>query len=115
MQLNLPTTPIHDLVVKNDDLVLATHGRSFWILDDLSPLRQFADEVARQEVHLYTPATAYRMQNATEEPPKPVMVGQNPPPGAVIYARHSDPQRFRRSDVCDFELDCRAALDDGGL
>lgn len=115
LQLNLPTTPIHDLVVKNDDLVLATHGRSFWILDDLSPLRQFTDEVARQEVHLYTPATAYRMQNATEEPPKPVMVGQNPPPGAVIYARHSDPQRFRRSDVCDFELDCRAALDDGGL
>jgi len=57
LQLNLPTTPIHDLVVKNDDLVLATHGRSFWILDDLSPLRQFADEVARQEVHLYTPAT----------------------------------------------------------
>jgi hypothetical protein len=46
LQLNLPTTPIHDLVVKNDDLVLATHGRSFWILDDLSPLRQFADEVA---------------------------------------------------------------------
>ena len=41
LQLNLPTTPIHDLVVKNDDLVLATHGRSFWILDDLSPLRQF--------------------------------------------------------------------------
>jgi hypothetical protein len=64
---------------------------------------------------LYPGHTAYRMQNATEEPPKPVMVGQNPPPGAVIYARHSDPQRFRRSDVCDFELDCRAALDDGGL
>ena len=85
LQLNLPTTPIHDLVVKNDDLVLATHGRSFWILDDLSPLRQFNDEVAKQDVHLYTPATAYRMQNSTEEPPKPILVGQNPPPGAVLY------------------------------
>jgi photosystem II stability/assembly factor-like uncharacterized protein len=85
LPLNLPTTPVHDLVVKNDDLVLATHGRSFWILDDLSPLRQFSDDVTKQDVHLYTPAVAYRMQNSTEEPPKPVLLGQNPPPGAVLY------------------------------
>src|SRR3989442_3530112 len=84
LQLNLPTTPIHDLVVKNDDLVLATHGRSFWILDDVSPLRQFGDEFPKQDAHLYTPSTAYRMHNV-EDPPKPVLVGQNPPPGAVIY------------------------------
>jgi len=58
LHLNLPTTPIHDLVVKNDDLVLATHGRSFWILDDVTPLRQFTDEVAKNEVYLYKPATA---------------------------------------------------------
>jgi len=84
LQLNLPTAPIHDLVVKNDDLVVATHGRSFWILDDLSPLRQFRDDVASQSVYLYTPATAYRMHNV-EETTKPVSVGENPPPGAVIY------------------------------
>ncbi len=84
LQLNLPTTPVHDLVVKDNDLVLATHGRSFWILDDLSPLRQYSDEVARQDVHLYTPATAIREHNP-EDVPKPVLVGQNPPPGAVIY------------------------------
>ncbi len=84
LRLNLPTTPIHDLVVKNDDLVLATHGRSFWILDDLSPLRQFSDEFAKQDAHLYTAATAYRLHNP-DEVPKPVLVGQNPPPGAVIY------------------------------
>jgi len=84
LQLNLPTTPIHDLVVKNDDLVLATHGRSFWILDDVSPLRQFGDEFPKQDAHLYTPSPAYRMHNV-EDPPKPVLVGQNPPPGAVIY------------------------------
>ena len=86
LKLNLPTTPIHDLVVKDDDLVLATHGRSFWILDDVSPLRQFSDDITRQEVHLYRPATAIRYHNPNlEEPPKPTLVGQNPPPGAVIY------------------------------
>jgi photosystem II stability/assembly factor-like uncharacterized protein len=86
LQLNLPTTPVHDLLVKNDDLVLATHGRSFWILDDLSPLRQFAANVATQDMHLYTPATAYRMQNPDQDDiPKPVLVGENPPPGAILY------------------------------
>jgi photosystem II stability/assembly factor-like uncharacterized protein len=85
LRLNLPTTPIHDLVVKNDDLVVATHGRSFWILDDLSPLRQFSDPVGRQSVYLYTPAPAYRLHNNLEDVPKPVLVGENPPPGAVIY------------------------------
>ncbi len=84
LQLNLPTAPVHDLAVKNDDLVVATHGRAFWILDDLSPLRQFSDEVAKQDVHLYTPATAFRFHNG-EAPPKPVLTGQNPPPGGVIY------------------------------
>ena len=85
LQLNLPTTPIHDLVVKNNDLVLATHGRAFWILDDVSPLRQYSDEIAKRDVHLYTPATAVRFQNPSGEPPKPVLVGQNPPAGALIY------------------------------
>ncbi len=86
LQLNLPTTPIHDLVIKNDDLVLATHGRSFWILDDLTPLRQFSDEVATHDVHLYNPATAYRVHaQEDEETPKAVLTGMNPPSGAVIY------------------------------
>ena len=102
LQLNLPTTPIHDLVVKNDDLVLATHGRSFWILDDLSPLRQFTDQITRQEIHLYQPATAYRMQNSTEEPPKPILVGQNPPLGAVIYYYLKDvPKREVAIEILD--------------
>ena len=84
LQLNLPTTPVHDLVVKNDDLVLATHGRSFWILDDVSPLRQFKDDLPQQEVRLYAPATATRLHYA-DDVPKPILVGENPPPGAVIY------------------------------
>ena len=83
LQLNLPRAPIHDLVVKNDDLVVATHGRAFWILDDLSPVREFSDAIAQQDVHLYAPAVAYRMHNS-DEPAKPILVGLNPPPGAVI-------------------------------
>jgi photosystem II stability/assembly factor-like uncharacterized protein len=83
LKLNLPTVPVHDLVVKNDDLVLATHGRSFWVLDDVSPLRQFSDGVGAQKFHLYTPATAYRI-HYSERVVKPVLSGQNPPPGAVI-------------------------------
>lgn len=84
LQLNLPITPIHDLVVKNDDLVLATHGRSFWILDDVSPLRQFADSVAGEDMHLYQPATAYRVHMG-EAPARFTFTGKNPPNGAVIY------------------------------
>jgi photosystem II stability/assembly factor-like uncharacterized protein len=83
LQLNLPRVPVHDLVVKNDDLLVATHGRSFWILDNLTPVRQFSDDVPKQDVHLYTPGLAYRMQNP-DEITKSVVVGQNPPAGAVI-------------------------------
>jgi hypothetical protein len=82
----LPTTPIHDLVVKDNDLVVATHGRAFWVVDDLSPIRQFKDEIAQKEAFLYTPATAYRIQaGASEERHPSKRTGQNPPTGAMIY------------------------------
>jgi hypothetical protein len=60
LQLNLPVCPVHDLVLKDDDLVVATHGRSFWILDDVTPLHQISDEVMASEVHLFQPRTAVR-------------------------------------------------------
>jgi photosystem II stability/assembly factor-like uncharacterized protein len=60
LQLNLPITPITDLQVHEGDLVVATQGRSFWILDDLSPLRQLDEEVAGSDAHLFEPANAYR-------------------------------------------------------
>lgn len=60
LQLNLPDTPIRDLVVKNDDVVLGTHGRGFWILDDINPLRQLTPSVAAQPVILYQPSDAIR-------------------------------------------------------
>ncbi len=86
LKLNLPTTPVHDLLVKDNDLVVATHGRAFWILDDVTPLRQFTDQVAQKDAFLYTPATAYRMQaGAGGERHPSKRTGQNPPAGAVIY------------------------------
>jgi photosystem II stability/assembly factor-like uncharacterized protein len=84
LQINLPIVPVHDLVVKNDDLVVATHGRSFWILDDVSPLRQFTDAVAAESVRLYQPATAYRVHSG-DAPARLTFAGRNPPNGAVIY------------------------------
>jgi photosystem II stability/assembly factor-like uncharacterized protein len=86
LKLNLPTTPVHDLAIKDNDLVVATHGRAFWILDDLSPLRQYSDEIAKKDAFLYTPSAAYRIQaGAGGERHPSKRTGQNPPAGAVIY------------------------------
>jgi photosystem II stability/assembly factor-like uncharacterized protein len=86
LKLNLPTTPVHDLVIKGDDLVVATHGRAFWILDDLSPLRQYSDDLAQKDAFLYAPRTAYRIQaGAGGERHPSKLTGQNPPAGAMIY------------------------------
>ena len=82
LQLNLPVVPIHDLVVKEDDLVVATHGRSFWILDDLTPLHQITDEVSQADFYLFKPRPAYRMGGWGWPMSN---VGQNPPNGSVIY------------------------------
>ena len=60
LQASLPVVPVYDMVIKDNELVLATHGRSFWILDDLAPLRQFTDEVAESPVHLFAPPATYR-------------------------------------------------------
>ncbi|MEP6976089.1 MAG: glycosyl hydrolase [Spartobacteria bacterium] len=83
LQLNLPTSPVRDLVVKDDDLVVATHGRSFWVLDDLTPLRQMNAEVAQAGMKLYAPQTAYRLHYPDEiDSRQPA--GTNPPSGAII-------------------------------
>lgn len=82
LQLNLPVVPIHDLVVKDTDLVAATHGRSFWILDDLTPLRELTDAVAQADMHLFTPRATYRMEGGSAEIPG---LGKNPPNGVIVY------------------------------
>jgi photosystem II stability/assembly factor-like uncharacterized protein len=87
LQLNLPHTSMRDLAIHDSDLILATHGRSFWVLDDISPLRQFTDKVSGSEAALLKPTPAIRVKRSTEsdtpfEPDEPA--GFNPPVGAVI-------------------------------
>lgn len=82
LQLNLPRSPVHDLVVKDDDLVIATHGRSFWILDDITPLRQ-VQAAAASNVHLYKPEVGYRLYYPDQVDARPP-AGENPPPGVLI-------------------------------
>ncbi len=66
LQLKLPDTPIRDLVVKDNDVVLGSHGRGFWILDDIQPLRQYTDEMKDRSAVLFKPADAFRgIQNAS--------------------------------------------------
>jgi photosystem II stability/assembly factor-like uncharacterized protein len=62
LRLNMPDTPVHDLKVAGDDLVIATHGRSFYSLDDIAPLREFNDQMTSADAHLFTPSVAYRTQ-----------------------------------------------------
>ncbi len=85
LQLNLPVTPIRDMAVTNNDLVLGTHGRSFWILDDLTPLHQLNAEVAAADAHLFGPRDVYRMGGFGGFGGFISGVGANPPNGAVVY------------------------------
>lgn len=84
LQLNLPVVSITDLAVKEQNLVAATQGRGFWILDDLVVLHQTSAALQRQPAHLYQPRAAYRLvAGGTEE--APVNAGTNPPDGVVIF------------------------------
>jgi len=83
LQLNLPIVPVHDLAIKDNDLVAATHGRSFWILDDVTPLRQVSAELAKSDRALFQPADAWRTGGFSFG--RSVSgVGENAPRGAII-------------------------------
>ncbi|HMG14287.1 MAG TPA: hypothetical protein VK590_02500, partial [Saprospiraceae bacterium] len=87
LRLNMPATSIRDLVIKNDDLIVATHGRSFWILDDISPLRQISFSSVEKKSKLYKPQHAIRVRwNMNPDTPLPQEepAGENPPDGAII-------------------------------
>lgn len=85
LQLNLPTVPVNDLVIKNTDLVVATHGRSFWVLEDITPLEQYEDSTPQQEAHLFAPASANHTVFRGSFFAPSGAVGKNPAAGAVIY------------------------------
>jgi photosystem II stability/assembly factor-like uncharacterized protein len=108
MQLNLPVTPITDIAVHRQDLVLSTQGRAFWILDDLTPLHQLSDAVAAKPSHLFTPRAAIRYRyragfggvegdrGVSEDAP------QYPPAGAMIdYFMSAPPSGPVTLDVMD--------------
>ncbi len=89
LQLNLPTVPVHDLIIKNDDLVVATHGRSFWILDDINSIRHMDAHTAGEEAFLCPPPVAYRLRAAGgggggAGTDAGALAGSNPPAGAII-------------------------------
>ncbi len=83
-QLNLPITSIRDLLVRDNDLIAATHGRSFWMIDDLTPLHQLSEKVAQSNFYLYQPDISYRMQQSGWEPANKKLEGDNHPDGAII-------------------------------
>ena len=97
LQSNLPPAPVHWIEVQDhfNDLVVATYGRGFWILDDLTPLQQLTPEVMESDVHLFQPRSAYRFRNITSPMSQrgDTVGGQNPQYGASInYYLRSTPE-----------------------
>ncbi|MEI9974540.1 MAG: hypothetical protein WDO73_22335 [Ignavibacteriota bacterium] len=88
LRLNMPATSIRDLVVHDEDVVVGTHGRGFWILDDISPLRELTAATASADAHLFAPRPTYRYprDTNTDTPlPPEEPAGKNPPDGAILY------------------------------
>ena len=109
LQLNLPVTPIHDINIHEYDLVVATHGRSFWILDDIEPIREWADQIAERKAYLFHPAHALRIrrsENRDTPLPMETPVGENPPAGTII-------DYYLKADLADkLTLEIRDMNDD---
>jgi photosystem II stability/assembly factor-like uncharacterized protein len=88
LQCNLPVTPVHDLAIqkREKDLVAATHGRAFWILDDLTPLYQMNDSIAAAQAYLFRPRETYRIGGFSFDRPG-LALGKNPPGGVAVQYR----------------------------
>ena len=101
-QLNLPVTSIRDLKVKDNDLVVATHGRSFWIIDDLTPLHQLNNDNQNDDAILFKPDLSYRMaQSGGRNRPNNLLSGQNHPNGVIInyYIKNLQKGDYIRIDI----------------
>src|SRR5207302_6445230 len=100
LKLNLPTVAVHDLIVKNNDLVVGTHGRSIWILDDLTPLREMSPQIAGADGHLFPVQSAIRYRYHAAFHAK--TVGQNPPVGAIVnYYLKAKPKEPLTLEIVD--------------
>jgi photosystem II stability/assembly factor-like uncharacterized protein len=105
LQLNLPTASVRDLAVHDNDLVAATHGRAFWVLDNLTPLQQLDENVVASEAYLFQPERTIRIRRSenrdTPLPPEEPL-GTNPPNGAIIdYYLHSKPESPISLEITD--------------
>ncbi len=104
LQLNLPVASVRDINIHEDDLIVATHGRAFWILDDITPLRQIAGQPENQNVRLFAPATTIRVDNdvflGSPLPPEEP-AAKNPPDGAVIDYYLKTPAKQLRLEIYD--------------
>jgi photosystem II stability/assembly factor-like uncharacterized protein/uncharacterized protein (DUF2164 family) len=102
LKLNLPTVPVRDLAIKDNDLAIATHGRAFWILDDITPLRQMTETTLNEPVHLFGPAPAARFRSGGGYLPPGAAVGKNPPDGVIIdYYLKSKPASEVTLEILD--------------
>jgi hypothetical protein len=102
LKMNLPEVPVRDLTIKGDDLVIATHGRAFWSLDDITPLRQMTRETLVASVDLYQPAPAVRFRAPHFSFRPGTAVGMNPPDGVILdYSLASEPQGDISLDILD--------------
>ncbi|MBK6489731.1 MAG: glycoside hydrolase [Gemmatimonadetes bacterium] len=104
LQVNMPATSIRDLVIKDDDLVVGTHGRGFWILDDISPLREMASNPGAKAAHLFKPALATRVRYSMyTDTPLPVDEPRalNPPDGAILHYSLARPATSLTLEILD--------------
>jgi photosystem II stability/assembly factor-like uncharacterized protein len=108
-QLNLPDVPITDLQVRDLNLIVATQGRSFWIIDDLTPLHQLGEAVATADFHLFQPKPSYRLQHKGRGERDPLLDGENHPEGVMFYFNVKDAPA--EDDVVTLEI----LEDDGTL
>jgi photosystem II stability/assembly factor-like uncharacterized protein len=87
LQMNLPSASMRDLAVQGDDLIVATHGRGFWVIDNITPLRQLSNDVSKANAHLFQPADAYLLTPGNDNGtpmPRDEPIAENPPFGAMI-------------------------------
>ena len=108
-QLNLPMTSIRDLAVRDNDLIAATHGRSFWMIDDLTPLHQLTEEMVKNDFYLYKPDITYRTQQSSGwSKPDMRLEGENHPNGVIVNYYIKDK---KETDTIALEiLDAKGAL-----
>jgi photosystem II stability/assembly factor-like uncharacterized protein len=101
LQLNMPTVAVHDLAVKGDDLVVGTHGRSIWVLDDIQPVRQMSEQITGKDVHLFTPPDAVRWRRGDGNWGSDQGSFSNPPRGTGIFYYLKDKAKELKVEILD--------------